>query len=236
MDTVQRSRAVLLFSGGLDSTTLLSIARSRGFDVVALLFRYGQRHAVEVDHAVVLARSLGVDYRIQDIDLRGIGGSALTAESIDVPRDRTDAQISSGAIPPTYVPARNTIFLALALGYAEARDAKEIWIGVNALDYSGYPDCRPEFIEAFQNVIWKGTRSGVEHHEPRLIAPLLHMTKADIIRRGVTLGVDYAITHSCYDPTSDGRACGHCDSCLLRRKGFLDAGVGDPTVYTSDER
>jgi len=225
-------KAVILLSGGLDSATVLALAKNEGRECLALSIVYGQRHGVELDAAKRVADAMGVaEHVIHRLDLRVFGASALTGD-IDVPKDSVGAE----GIPVTYVPARNTIFLALALGYAEARDAKEIWIGVNALDYSGYPDCRPEFIDAFQNVIWKGTRSGVEHHEPRLIAPLLHMTKADIIRRGVTLGVDYAITHSCYDPTSDGRACGHCDSCLLRRKGFLDAGVGDPTVYTSDER
>ena len=225
-------KAVILLSGGLDSATVLALAKNEGRECLALSIVYGQRHGVELDAAKRVADAMGVaEHVIHRLDLRVFGASALTSD-IDVPKD----SVGAPGIPVTYVPARNTIFLAVALGYAEARDAKEIWIGVNALDYSGYPDCRPEFIEAFQNVIWKGTRSGVEHHEPRLIAPLLHMTKADIIRRGVTLGVDYAITHSCYDPTSDGRACGHCDSCLLRRKGFLDAGVGDPTVYTSDER
>ena len=220
-------KAVILLSGGLDSATVLALAKNEGRECLALSIVYGQRHGVELDAAKRVADAMGVaEHVIHRLDLRVFGASALTSD-IDVPKDSVGAE----GIPVTYVPARNTIFLALALGYAEARDAKEIWIGVNALDYSGYPDCRPEFIDAFQNVIWKGTRSGVEHHEPRLIAPLLHMTKADIIRRGVTLGVDYAITHSCYDPTPDGRACGHCDSCILRRKGFLDAGVEDPTVY-----
>jgi 7-cyano-7-deazaguanine synthase len=163
---------------------------------------------------------------VHALDLRVFGASALTGD-IDVPKDAVGAP----GIPVTYVPARNTIFLSLALGYAEARDAQEIWIGVNALDFSGYPDCRPEFIDAFQQVIWKGTRSGVEHHEPRLVAPLMQLTKAGIIRKGLELGVDYALTHSCYDPAPDGRACGHCDSCLLRRKGFEEAGVPDPTSY-----
>ena len=225
-------KAVILLSGGLDSATVLALAKNEGRECLALSIVYGQRHGVELDAAKRVADAMGVaEHVIHRLDLRVFGASALTGD-IDVPKDSVGAE----GIPVTYVPARNTIFLALALGYAEARDAKEIWIGVNALDYSGYPDCRPEFIDAFQNVIWKGTRSGVEHHEPRLIAPLLHMTKADIIRRGVTLGVDYGLTHSCYDPARDGGACGHCDSCILRRKGFEEAGVEDPTAYTSDER
>jgi 7-cyano-7-deazaguanine synthase len=226
------SRAVILLSGGLDSATVLAIAKSQGRECLALSIVYGQRHRVEIDAAKRVAAAMGVaEHDIHPLDLRVFGASALTSD-IDVPKDAVGAP----GIPVTYVPARNTIFLSLALGYAEARDAAEIWIGVNALDYSGYPDCRPEFIDAFQQVIWKGTRSGVEHQEPRLVAPMLHMTNADIIRRGVELGVDYAITHSCYDPAPDGRACAHCDSCLLRKKGFFDAGVADPTVYASDER
>jgi 7-cyano-7-deazaguanine synthase len=221
------SRAVILLSGGLDSATVLAIAKSEGRECLALSIVYGQRHRVEIDAAKRVAAAIGVEeHDIHPLDLRVFGASALTSD-IDVPKDAVGAP----GIPVTYVPARNTIFLAVALGYAEAREAAEIWIGVNALDYSGYPDCRPEFIDAFQQVIWKGTRSGVEHHEPRLIAPLLHMTKAEIIRRGTELGVDYGITHSCYDPASDGKACGHCDSCILRRKGFEEAGVADPTAY-----
>jgi 7-cyano-7-deazaguanine synthase len=219
-------KAVILLSGGLDSATVLAIAKSQGRECLALSFVYGQRHQVELEAAQRVAHAMGVaEHVVYPLDLRVFGASALTAD-LDVPKDAVGAP----GIPITYVPARNTIFLALALGYAEARDANEIWIGVNALDYSGYPDCRPDFIDAFQNVIWTGTRSGVEHQEPRLIAPLLHMTKADIITEGVKLGVDYGITHSCYDPI-EGRACGHCDSCLLRRKGFEDAGVEDPTQY-----
>jgi len=221
------SRAVILLSGGLDSATVLALANRAGRECHALSIVYGQRHRVELEAAKRVAAAIGVaEHVVHELDLRVFGASALTSE-IEVPKDAVGAP----GIPVTYVPARNTIFLALALGYAEAREAKEIWIGVNALDYSGYPDCRPEFIEAFQEVIWKGTRSGVEHHEPRLVAPLLRMTKGEIIRRGVELGVDYALTHSCYDPALDGRACGHCDSCLLRRKGFEDAGVDDPTAY-----
>ncbi len=221
------TRAVILLSGGLDSATVLAIAHSEGRECHALSIVYGQRHVVELEAARRVAAAMGVDeHVVHSLDLRVFGASALTGE-IDVPKDAVGAP----GIPVTYVPARNTIFLSLALGYAEARDAEEIWIGVNEVDSSGYPDCRPEFIDAFQQVILKGTRSGVEHGQPRLVAPLLHLTKADIIRRGLALGVDYAITHSCYDPAPDGRACGHCDSCLLRRKGFLDAGVEDPTDY-----
>ncbi|HEX2123749.1 MAG TPA: 7-cyano-7-deazaguanine synthase QueC [Thermoanaerobaculia bacterium] len=220
-------RAVILLSGGLDSATVLAMARREGRACHALTFVYGQRHGIELEAARRVAAAIGVDeHVVYPLDLRVFGASALTAD-IDVPKDAVDAP----GIPVTYVPARNTIFLSIALGYAEAREAEEIWIGVNALDYSGYPDCRPEFIDAFQQVIWKGTRSGVEHRTPRLVAPLLHLTKADIIRRGVALGVDYAITHSCYDPDAEGRACGHCDSCLLRRKGFEETGVADPTIY-----
>lgn len=219
-------RAVILLSGGLDSATVLAMARRQSRECHALSIVYGQRHRVELEAARRVAAAIGVaEHVVHELDLRVFGASALTGD-IEVPKDAVGAP----GIPVTYVPARNTIFLALALGYAEARQAQEIWIGVNALDYSGYPDCRPEFIEAFQEVIWKGTRSGVEHHEPRLVAPLLHLTKAEIIRRGLELGVDYGLTHSCYDPAPDGRPCGHCDSCLLRRKGFLDAGLEDPAL------
>lgn len=203
------------------------MARTEGRECLALSIVYGQRHQVELEAARRVAAAIGVtEHVVHALDLRVFGASALTGD-IDVPKDAVGAP----GIPVTYVPARNTIFLALALGYAEAREAEEIWIGVNALDYSGYPDCRPEFIAAFQEVIFTGTRSGVEQQKPRLVAPLLQMTKADIIRRGRQLGVDYSITHSCYDPTPDGRACGHCDSCILRRKGFEEAGVKDPTPY-----
>lgn len=221
-------RAVILLSGGLDSATVLAIAKAEGRECLALSFVYGQRHHIELEAARRVAAAMGIaEHVVYPLDLRVFGASALTAD-ISVPKDSTGAP----GIPVTYVPARNTIFLALALGYAEAREAKEIWIGVNALDYSGYPDCRPEFIDAFQRVIWTGTRSGVEQQEPHLRSPLLHLSKADIIRRGVELGVDYGLTHSCYDPTADGAACGHCDSCILRRKGFEEAGVADPTRYS----
>jgi 7-cyano-7-deazaguanine synthase len=222
-------KAVVLLSGGLDSATVLAIARSEGRTCHALSFAYGQRHEIELAASRRVAQAIGVEEHVVfPMDLRVFGASALT-DDIDVPKDVVDAP----GIPTTYVPARNTIFLALALGFAEARGAQEIWIGVNAVDFSGYPDCRPEFLEAFQRVIDTGTRSGVEHGEPRLIAPLVTMSKAEIIRRGTSLGVDYAITHSCYDPDALGRACAHCDSCILRRRGFEEAGVRDPTTYKS---
>ncbi len=221
------TRAVVLLSGGLDSATVLAIAHSEGRTCHAISFVYGQRHEIELAAAKRVAAAIGVEeHVIFPLDLRVFGGSALTAD-IDVPKDAVGAV----GIPVTYVPARNTIFLSLALGLAEAREAEEIWIGVNAVDYSGYPDCRPEFLDAFQQVMLRGTRSGIEHGIPRLETPLLTMTKADIVRRGTALGVDYAFTHSCYDPAPDGRACGHCDSCILRRRGFEEAGVEDPTVY-----
>jgi 7-cyano-7-deazaguanine synthase len=224
---VTRHAAVVLLSGGLDSATVLAIARREGREVHALTFIYGQRHEVELAAARRVAGAAGVvEHIVFPIDLRLFGGSALTGD-VAVPKDAVGAP----GIPVTYVPARNTIFLAVALGFAEARGAGEIWIGVNAVDFSGYPDCRPEFIDAFQRVILTGTRSGVERGEPRIVAPLLAMTKADIIRRGVSLGVDYSLTHSCYDPDGDGRACGHCDSCILRARGFEEAGVSDPTRY-----
>jgi 7-cyano-7-deazaguanine synthase len=220
-------KAVVLLSGGLDSATVLAIAKKDRRECIALSFAYGQRHEIELAAARRVANATGVaEHIVYPIDLRLFGASALTA-SIDVPKDAVGAP----GIPVTYVPARNTIFLAIALGLAEARGAGEIWIGVNAVDYSGYPDCRPEFIEAFQQVIARGTKSGIERGEPRVIAPLIEWTKAQIIRRGVELGVDYSLTHSCYDPDAGGRACGHCDSCVLRKRGFAEAGVRDPTVY-----
>jgi 7-cyano-7-deazaguanine synthase len=224
-------RAVILLSGGLDSATVLAIARREGRTCHAISFVYGQRHKIELDAARRVAQSLGAaEHVVYPLDLRVFGSSALTSD-IDVPKD----SVGAPGIPITYVPARNTIFLSLALGFAEAREAQEIWIGVNAVDYSGYPDCRPEFIDAFQQVILKGTRSGIEKREPKLVAPLIKLTKAQIIRKGIELGVDYGITHSCYDPDVSGRACGHCDSCILRRKGFEEAGVPDPTVYREQQ-
>jgi 7-cyano-7-deazaguanine synthase len=223
-------RAVVLLSGGLDSATVMAIAKRDGRVIHALSFVYGQRHEVELAAARRVVGAVGAEEHIVfPIDLRLFGGSALTGD-IDVPKDA----VGAAGIPVTYVPARNTIFLAVALGLAEARGAGEIWIGVNAVDFSGYPDCRPEFIDAFQRVIVTGTRSGVERGEPRIVAPLVQMTKADIIRKGVALGVDYSLTHSCYDPDVDGLACGHCDSCLLRKRGFEEAGVPDPTRYARD--
>jgi len=224
-------RAVILLSGGLDSATVLAIAKEHQRECLAMSIVYGQRHGIELRAAQRVADAIGVaEHVVFPLDLRVFGASALTSD-IDVPKDVAGAP----GIPVTYVPARNTIFLSLALGYAEAKNADEIWIGVNAVDYSGYPDCRPDFIDAFQQVILQGTRSGVEHGTPRIVAPLITMSKAEIIRRGVELGVDYAITHSCYDPDAEGRACGHCDSCILRKRGFEEAGVADPTVYGNVE-
>jgi 7-cyano-7-deazaguanine synthase len=219
--------AVLLLSGGLDSATCLAIARSEGFDVHALTVSYGQRHTREVDQARALARLLGAaSHRVLPMDLRPIGGSSLTSE-LAVQKDRVD----DGGIPATYVPARNTVFLALALGLAEVVQASDLFIGVNAVDYSGYPDCRPEFVRAFESLANVATRAGVQGTRFTIHAPLLSLSKAQIILRGVELGVDYAQTHSCYDPAADGGACGRCDSCRLRRKGFEEAGVADPTRY-----
>jgi 7-cyano-7-deazaguanine synthase len=224
-------RAVVLLSGGLDSTTCLAMAKAAGFEPVCLAIAYGQRHAVELERARKVAEKLGVkDFRIVPIDLRSVGGSALTAD-IAVPKDRPETEMSHG-IPVTYVPARNTLFLALALGLAEVVGARDLYIGVNAVDYSGYPDCRPEFIRAFESLANLATKAGVEGARFKIHAPLSGMTKADIIREGTRLGVDYGMTHSCYDPDAQGRACGRCDSCLLRKKGFQEAGVPDPTPYT----
>src|SRR5689334_19306869 len=213
--TPSRPKAVLLLSGGLDSTTLLSVARRDGLDVHAMTLRYGQRHASEIEAARRVAASFGVrDHVIADIDLRTFGGSALTTDAIDVPRDR---DVAEPGVPVTYVPARNTIFLSFALASAEVLGAADIFIGVNALDYSGYPDCRPEYIAAFETLANLATRAGVEGTmRTRIRTPLIDLTKAEIIRLGTSLGVDYAITQSCYDPDSSGAACGHCDACQLR--------------------
>ncbi len=223
--------AVVLLSGGLDSATVLAIAKNQGYAPVTLTFRYGQRHSAEIDAAARLAEKAGVDrHVVADIDLRAFGGSALTAD-IDVPKDRTDDAIGEG-IPITYVPARNTVFLAYALALAETSGAFDVFIGVNALDYSGYPDCRPDFVKAFEDVMNLATKAGVEGERPfKLHTPLIDMTKADIVRAGTALGVQYGETLSCYDPTPDGAHCGHCDSCSLRRKGFREAGIPDPTRY-----
>jgi 7-cyano-7-deazaguanine synthase len=220
-------RAVVLLSGGLDSYTAAAIAKAEGFHLYALTVRYGQRHAREIDAARKVASALGVERHIElDVDLSAFGGSALTGD-IPVPKDRA---ISSTDIPPTYVPARNTVFLALALGWAEVLGAGDIVIGVNALDYSGYPDCRPEYIAAFERLASLATATGVHGGAFRIHAPLQMLSKADIIRKGRALGLDYGLTHSCYDPGPDGRACGRCDSCQLRTAGFAEAGVVDPLV------
>jgi 7-cyano-7-deazaguanine synthase len=225
--------AVLLLSGGLDSTTMLAYAVSQGYDVHAMTFRYGQRHAFEIDAARRVASAFDVrDHVVVDIDLRTFGGSALTAE-IEVPKDRSTDAMAHG-IPITYVPARNTIFLSFCLAWAEVLGATDIFIGVNALDYSGYPDCRPEYIEAYQRMANLATRGGVEGSIPLTIqTPLLHLTKRQIVELGTSLGVDYSITLSCYDPDAEAQACGHCDACRLRLKGFAEAGLRDPAPYAS---
>lgn len=226
--------AIVLLSGGLDSATVLALARAEGFECHALSFRYGQRHEVELMAAEEVGRRLGAkSHRVVPVDLGSVGGSALTG-GLPVPKGRLPEQIGSG-IPTTYVPARNTIFLAYALAWSEVLEAGNIFIGVNALDYSGYPDCRPEYIEAFQQLAHLATRVGVEGTGPTIRAPLIEMTKAQIIQRGLELGVDYSVTVSCYDPGPGGEACGACDACLLRRKGFQEAGVPDPTRYGRDE-
>jgi 7-cyano-7-deazaguanine synthase len=223
--------AVVLLSGGLDSATALGVARSEGFDVYALSVDYGQRHRRELECAAAQARLQGVkEHRLVRLDLRAVGGSALT-DAIDVPKDRPHDEISRG-IPVTYVPARNTILLGLCLGYAEAVGAFDLFIGANSVDYSGYPDCRPEFLQAFERLANLATRAAVEGQGTfRVHAPLLTLTKAEIVRLGLKLGVDYGQTHSCYDPDPSGRACGRCDSCQLRRKGFAEAGLTDPVGY-----
>ncbi len=221
-------KAVVLYSGGLDSTTCMAIARAEGFAPYAMSFAYGQRHTVELDQARRYAPLVGaIEHQLVEIDLRRIGGSALTGD-LEVPKEG----VREGEIPVTYVPARNTIFLSFALGWAEVLGAFDIFIGVNAVDYSGYPDCRPEYIAAFETLANLATRAGVEGSgRYRIHTPLLSLSKADIIRKGLALGVDYALTHSCYDPTPEGLACGRCDSCRLRLKGFAEAGVPDPVRY-----
>lgn len=224
--------AVVLLSGGLDSATVASIALRDGFDVYALSFNYGQRHSAELEAARRVAKHVGVkDHKTIPIDLRSFGGSALTAD-IDVPKGR-DVEEMSDSIPVTYVPARNTIFLSFALAWAEVLGSADVFIGVNALDYSGYPDCRPEFVEAYERMARIATKAGVEGTELSIHAPLIHMTKAEIVELGTALGVDYGLTVSCYDADATGAACGLCDSCVLRRKGFADAGIPDPTRYQS---
>jgi 7-cyano-7-deazaguanine synthase len=227
-----RPRAVLLLSGGLDSATVLAVAQRDGLEVCALTFRYGQRHDREVEAARAVAARFGVErHVVLDIDLRAFGGSALTADELAVPKDRPAGELGHG-VPVTYVPARNTIFLAFALGWAEVLGAREILIGVNALDYSGYPDCRPEYIDAFDNLARLATAAGTERGETvRVRAPLLHLTKAEIIALGSLLGVDYGLTTSCYDPAPEGTACGRCDACQLRLRGFAEDGRTDPVRY-----
>ena len=220
------AKAVVLVSGGMDSAVTLALARERGFACHALSVAYGQRHASELAAAARVARALGaIEHKVVDVDLRCIGGSALTADAIDVPEHGTTG------IPVTYVPARNTIMLSIALGWAEVLGANDIFCGVNAVDYSGYPDCRPEFIAAFERLANLATKAGVEGASLRVLAPLVQMRKADIVREGLRLGVDFAETVSCYQADADGRACGRCDACRLRAQGFADAGAADPTRY-----
>jgi 7-cyano-7-deazaguanine synthase len=220
-------RAIVLLSGGLDSYTAAAIAKAQRFTLFALTVLYGQRHVREVEAARAVARALGVERHLEvEVDLRAIGGSSLTSDTA-VPRDR---DLEAGDIPSTYVPARNTIFLSLALGWAEVVGARDLVIGVNALDYSGYPDCRPEFIAAFERLAELATKAGVEGARFRVHTPLLTLGKADIIRRGLDLNLDYGLTHSCYDPSPSGQPCGACDSCVLRAKGFREAGVPDPVL------
>lgn len=225
-------RAVVLLSGGLDSTTTLAIALAEGFEAYVLSFDYGQRHKIEIAAARRIAQSLGArEHRVAKIDSQIFAGSALT-DDVEVPKSRSDIEIAHG-IPITYVPARNTIFLSYALAWADTLQAKDIFIGVNALDYSGYPDCRPEFISTFEKVANLATKIGIEGARLKIHAPLIELSKAEIVRKAVELGVDLSLTHSCYDPLSDGRACGQCDSCQLRRKGFREAGVPDLIQYAS---
>ena len=221
-------RAVVLLSGGLDSYTAAAVARRDGFELYALSINYGQRHIRELDAARGVARSLGVKQHLElDLDLTRIGGSALTSAQIEVPKDQP---IDPAVIPSTYVPARNTIFLSLAMGWAEVLGASDIYIGVNALDYSGYPDCRPEFIAAFEHMARLATKAGVEGRALKIHTPLIDLSKAGIIRLGLSLALDYGLTHSCYDPRPDGRPCGHCDSCRLRAAGFEEVGANDPLI------
>ncbi len=224
-------KAVVLYSGGLDSTTCMAIAKDQGFSPYALSFAYGQRHTIELEKAREYAPLIGAqEHMVVDVDLRKMGGSALT-DDIEVPKQG----VREGEIPVTYVPARNTIFLSFALGWAEVLGAADIFIGVNALDYSGYPDCRPEFIAAYERMANCATKAGVEGRPYHIQAPLIDLTKAEIIRLGLKLGVDYGLTHSCYDPTPEGLSCGRCDSCRLRLKGFADAGSRDPLSYAASE-
>ncbi len=233
METGSDDSAVVLLSGGLDSTTTLAIARSLGFRCYALTVRYGQQHDCEIDAAARVAIALGAaEHRVLTLDLAPLARSALTDPDIAVPKDRDLAEIGRpGDVPVTYVPARNTVLLALALAWAESLGARDLFLGVNVLDASGYPDCRPAFVAAFEALANTATRAGTSGEPFRIHAPLISWSKAEIIRRGVALGVDYGMTHSCYDPAPDGAACGRCDACALRRKGFGEAGVDDPTRY-----
>jgi 7-cyano-7-deazaguanine synthase len=226
-----KSKAIILLSGGVDSTTVLAIAKNEGYQPLTLSFDYGQRHSIELDKAQIIADNYEVlESQVMKIDLRQFGGSALTSAT-EVPSNRTDEEISS-EIPITYVPARNTIFLSFALAFAEVREASDIFIGVNAVDYSGYPDCRPEFIKAFETMANLATKAGVEGTQRcKIHTPLIDMTKAQIIQKGLELGVDYSLTHSCYNPDTNGTSCGTCDSCILRKKGFQEAGIEDPISY-----
>ncbi|MBI2890334.1 MAG: 7-cyano-7-deazaguanine synthase QueC [Nitrospirae bacterium] len=226
-------KAVVLLSGGVDSATALAVARGKGHETCALTFDYGQRHKIELEAARRVARFLGAtEHLVLELNLRRIGGSALTA-GIDVPKNR-DARAMAAGIPVTYVPARNTVFLSIALGWAEVLGARDLFIGVNAIDYSGYPDCRPEYLQQFERLASLATKAGAEGAIFRVHAPLVRLTKADIIRKGAALGVDFSLTHSCYDPSESGSPCGACDSCILRRKGFVEAGVRDPAAYPPD--
>lgn len=224
-------KSVVLVSGGLDSATCCGFARKDGFKIYAMSFSYGQRHRVELDSAKKVASFFNAEeHRIINIDLRAFGGSSLTSE-MDVPKNRIPQPDEE--IPNTYVPARNTIFLSYALGWAEVLGCNDIFIGVNSVDYSGYPDCRPEFIDAFQKMANLATRAAVQNHKITIHTPLISLTKAEIIKAGISMNIDYSITHSCYDPSADGLACGSCDSCLIRKRGFMDAAVTDPTRYQS---
>lgn len=235
LKNIGRKKAVVLTSGGLDSTTALAMALSEGFECICLSFQYGQRHQIEIAAARKVAAAMNIArHEIISVDLGRIGGSALTDAAMEVPTKRSP-EAMTGAIPVTYVPARNTLFLSHALAWAEAQSAPDIFIGVNAVDYSGYPDCRPAFIRAFENMANLALRDAVENRIViRIHAPLLHMSKADIIREGIRLGVDYGITRSCYNPSPEGLACGVCDSCILRLKGFSEAGIPDPAPYVTD--
>jgi len=227
-------RAVVLLSGGIDSTTTLAIAMAEGYEAYALSFNYGQRHQIEVEAARRVANSLGSEeHRVAKIDLRIFGGSALT-DDVEVPKQRSETEIAHG-IPVTYVPARNTIFLAYALAWAEVISVNHIFLGVNAIDYSGYPDCRPEFIKAFQTLANVGTKAGIEGARLQIHTPLITLSKSEIIGKASELGVDLGLTHSCYDPSPESLACGECDSCLLRLKGFREAGIEDPIRYAQNE-